>query len=196
MSNIPFFVILLLITLNATAQTVSMDELPRRVEKNHPAFKQTTLVPELERMNQKQLPARQDWVFESQPSLMYSEPISTNPFPPTRISTATLQASMSRLFWSSGGRVSVGWTSDVTDQDLPSISFPTPTGQAGIPTGLARLYTHALSVNYTQPLLQNHGGILNRLPYELSDHAVSIAELNAAEQQEKLLLQFGVDFID
>jgi outer membrane protein len=180
----------------AFSQSIDLDSFLEMVRQNHPVFKETKLSPEIQRMNKQKVLASQDWRVQSRPSFAYSKPISTSPFTPTRVTNATINTSLNKNVWSTGGQFSVGWTSNLTDQDLPSITFPTLSGRFTIPTGLARLYKHTVSLNYSQPLLQNYGGTLDRLPYQLSDYTLSITELKARERQEKLLLSFGVSFLD
>ncbi|MBD3375626.1 hypothetical protein GF406_11375 [candidate division KSB1 bacterium] len=185
-----------IITSLTFSQSINLKDFFSLVRQNHPSFKALDLPPRIQQINSEQIATRQDWRIESRPALVYSRPIPTSPFSPTRVTSASVDASMNRTFWSTGGRFSVGWASDLTDQNLPPISFPTAGGRFQIPTGFNRLYTHTFSLNYTQPLLQNYGGELDRLPYEISEMQLSITELQTFEQQEKILLSFGISFLE
>jgi outer membrane protein TolC len=51
-------------------------------------------------------------------------------------------------------------------------------------------------LSYTQPLLRNYGGELDRLDYELAEYEVDVSELQADESKEGFLLTLANGFID
>ncbi len=64
-----------------------------------------------------------------------------------------------------------------------------------LPSGTSEAYTHVVGLSYTQPLLQNLGGKLDRLKYELSDYTVSFTEVQVLENQEAFILDLAMSFL-
>ena len=95
-----------------------------------------------------------------------------------------------------GETLSLSWSSDFTDQNLPDIVVPGPSGSFRIPTGPSQFYQNKVLLTYSQPLLQNFKGKLDRLDYELSGYTVNFTELQAFENQEGFLLDLGIRFLD
>ena len=134
-----------------------------------------------------------DWRVSSSPYYFYQEPLATSPFTPTRVEQYNAGASVEKAFWSTGGRLAMSWSSDLTDQALEDIVLP---GLGTISTGEPKFYQNSLVVSYTQPLFQNMKGELDRLAYDMSQYAVDMVGVQAVENQEQFLLDIAVRFID
>ncbi|MBN1211850.1 MAG: TolC family protein [candidate division Zixibacteria bacterium] len=182
--------------MSGTAQTITLDEFLQAVKTTHPLIGRESLTPEIEATNRARALSARNWSVSAEQSFVHTKPISTSPFSPTRVDEIGLRASFQRSLWSTGGRLSVGWQSNFSDQNLPGISLPGDGGSATISTGLSRLYENSMSLNYTQPLLKNYGGKLDRLDYELTDYMVAAGRLQALENQEDFLLDLGNRFLD
>lgn len=180
----------------ARGDSITLEEFLLTIQQNHPLIIEENLVPEIERVNREQYLADRDWRFNARQSLYNSKPVTTSSFQPSRITEVKLDASLGRTLWSTGGTFSMGMTSTRTDQTLPGLSFPSELGLVSISTGASRLYEHRLSLNYSQPLLRNYGGRLDRLEYDLSDYNVTVAELEAFENQEDFLRDLGFQYLD
>jgi len=187
-------IILLIAPIASSAQTISLDEFLQAIKTTHPLIARELLTPEIEATNRERALSARDWSVGAEQSFVHSKPVSTGSFTPTRIDEIGLKASFQRSFWSTGGRLAVGWQSNFTDQNLPGISFPG--GASTFSTGISRLYENAVSLNYTQPLMKNYGGKLDRLDYELTDYTVAADRLQALENQEDFLLDLGNSFLD
>jgi len=176
-------------------ETISLEQYLDLVRTHHPLISAENLSPEIEAERQSGFMADEDWVLGGRASLLHSKPIVTSSFSPTTLDLVGLSASLSRSFWSTGGRFGIEWSTDFTDQTLPDLSFP-GSESGGISAGTPRLYEHALSLSYTQPLWRNYGGDLSRLDYDLAAHTISISELEAIENQEQFLLEIALNFVD
>lgn len=174
------------------AAEISLDEFLDNILQSHPLIKQEDLSREIELKIKERFLTEQDWFITAGPSLRHSEIIATGPFSPNRITELNLNANAERLFWNNGSRLSLGWQSLFRDQDLNRIDV----GGMEIPTGEEKYIEHRLSLRYTLPLMQNRGGILDRLDYYLADYDVAAAEVNAAENKEKYLNQLGAKYLD
>jgi outer membrane protein TolC len=127
-------------------------------------------------------------------ALYHSRPVVTSSFSPTTVDGAGFSAQMQRSIWASGGQLQFGWRTDVTDQTITGISFPG--SSEPIQTGTPRLYENSFSLSYTQPLLRNYKGKLDRLEYELAEYDEILANLQALENEENFLLRLATGFID
>lgn len=190
------YIILLITPVTGSAQTISLEEFLQAIKTTHPLIDRELLTPEIEATNRERALSDRDWSVSAEQFFVHNKPVSTGPFSPTRVDEVGLKASFQRSFWATGGRLSVGWQSNFTDQNLPGISFPGDGGSSTVSTGLSRLYENAVSLNYTQPLMKNSGGKLDRLDYELTDYTVTAGRLQALENQEDFLLDLGNRFLD
>jgi outer membrane protein len=159
-------------------------------------MKQEELAVEIESERRFRLSLAQDWRLNAKASAFHSKPIVTSPFAPTTIDEIALGATFSRSIWNTGGDFSAGWSTDIRDQTIPGIQIPGPGGETTIQTGTPRIYEHSFSLSYTQPLLRNYGGSLDRLDYQLSDYTVAITEYRSFENKEQFLLDLALRFID
>jgi outer membrane protein TolC len=173
-----------------------MDDYLGTVIERHPFFVKESMQPDIERLGRDRLLGNEDWILRSSPFLSYEQPIQTSTFAAKEVWAAGLNGSVERAFWDSGGRLSLNWQWDFIDQDIPGISFPGPGGTPiEVPLGPSTFYQNKLWVTYSLPLLQNRGGTLDRLGYELADFDVDFAEIQALENQENFLLDLAGRFI-
>jgi outer membrane protein TolC len=128
------------------------------------------------------------------PSFLHSDLIAASSFSPERLGELGLTASLERKFWETGGQLSLSFASTMIDQDLPTLSLPGDGSE--LSTGVERFHEHALTVNYSQPLLRNYRGRLDQLEYSLADYTVDITELQAVENQERFLFDIGNKYLD
>lgn len=170
-----------------SAQSITLDEFLVIVSGTHPVIEQATLEPQLQSQAKDRFLTSQDWLIQAGPSYYHAKPVVTSPFSPTTIDEINLGATLRKSLWSTGGRLSFEWFSNFTDQSFPDFQFP---------VGASRLYRNRVGLAYTQPLMKNYGGTLDRLDYDLSGYAVAVAELDALESQEALLLDMARRFVD
>jgi outer membrane protein TolC len=173
-----------------------MEDYLEKVRTSHPVFAREAMQVEIERARRDRSSGSKDWMIQSSPFFSYQEPIASSTFTPNRVYAVGMGATAERVFWSHGGRLSLSWESNLTDQDLPGIMIPTPTGVIDVPIGPSQFYENKLFVTYSYPLLQNRGGGLDRLEYELGDFNIKMSEVQAMENQEDFLLDMGVRFLD
>lgn len=177
------------------ADGISLNVFIDSITSRHPLIRQQEIAPRIARTRRQGYTTAQGWRIRVNPRYSHVEPISTSPFTPTRIDEATLDASAARAIWNTGGDLSFQWRSGYTDQDLPTIQIPGPSGSQDISTGLPRLYEHSFSIGYTQPLLRNRGGGLDRLQYEVGGLEVTVADLRSAEAIEEFLARVARQFL-
>jgi outer membrane protein TolC len=178
-----------------SAEGVSLNVYLDSLIAEHPLVRRQNISPHISEVRREGYAARQDWRARVNPRYSHVEPVSTSPFTPTRIDEWRLDASLSRAIWGTGGDLSFQWQSTYTDQEIPTIDIPGPAGSQGISTGVPELFEHSFSLRYTQPLLRNRGGDLDRLQYETSDYDISIADVEAAESIEEFLARMAARYL-
>ncbi|MGD8414330.1 MAG: TolC family protein [Candidatus Latescibacterota bacterium] len=177
------------------AGDLTLDAYLDRVQSTHPFFSAERLQPQIELERNKRFIGRQDWRLLADGRYQHVEPLPTSPFEPERVDILALDAGTDRLFWDTGSLLSVHWISSLTDQNLPSFTVPGPDGTVEIPIGPSTYYRHILRATWSLPLLQNRGGELDRLDYDLSGFDVDAGWVNSWEAQENFLLDVGTTFL-
>jgi outer membrane protein TolC len=174
---------------------VTMQHYLDRLKSTHPFFQKEQLQPLIEKKRSDRFFGREDWRLNADAGVAHIEPLQTSPFEPEQINAFSVGAGTERLFWGSGGRLSLNWLSDVTDQTIPGLSIPGDDGGFEIPVGPSTFYRNILSATYTLPLVQNRGGELDRLDFELSLYDVDASQITVLENQENFLLRAGTEFL-
>ncbi len=175
------------------SQTITLDDFLAKVQEDHPFFTREALSSDIEKKNEVRFLGNQDWLFSTAPFLRHQEPLETSPFVPKKIDTFGFTVGAERAIWKTGGRFSLSWSTDFTDQETRDIVIP---GIVTIPSGPARFYQHGVFAAYSHPLLKNRNGSLDRLSYELIRYNVESTELRSMENREDFLLDIGLRFLD
>ncbi len=197
MKHISLFGSIFLLCFKAVqSQTITMADFLKSVQESHPFFVKESLSSEIEKKAQERFLGSQDWSISSLPYYVYQKPVGSGIGIPERLHILSGDIAVARVFWRTGGRLSLSWTSDYTDQLIEDIVISMPTGDIVIPAGPSKLYTNKVYLTYAQPLLQNAGGKLDRLEYELSKYNIDFAEMRALENQEGFVLDLGIRFLD
>lgn len=186
---------LAIVATAAAAQVVTMDEYLERVKTTNPYFRVEKMQKDIAQKESDRYLGRQDWRLNANSSINHVEPLRTGPFDPDRVDVFVLGAGTERSFWGSGSRLTVDWQTDITDQKIPGFSIPGPGGGIEIPIGPPTFYRNILSATWSLPLMQNSGGELDRLDYDLSLYDIDINDVTALENQENYLLDVGSTFI-
>jgi len=151
---------------------------------------------EIEAKAQEQYLGAQDWNLSASPFFSHQKPIGTSLFDPQRIDVVGTELAAEKALWNTGGKFSLSWSSQFSDQKLPDIVIPTPSGIMDIPTGPVEFYQHKIYLTYSQPLWQNYKGTLDRLEYELSQYNIDFTEVQALENKEIFLVDLATRFLD
>jgi len=185
-----------LLTQALGAETITMGSFVELVKEKHPLFEREALSSQIQSKNRESYLGSQDWTIFSSPYYAYQELLATSSFSPEKIQMAGASVGVDKVFWGTGGRMSLSWSSDYTDQEVPDIVIPIPPDPIVIPAGAAEFFQHKAYLTYTQPLLQNRGGYLDRLSYDLSSYTIDMTDIQAAENEEALILDLGMRFLD
>jgi outer membrane protein TolC len=180
----------------ARAESISLEEFLERIQERHPFFEGESLSVEIDQMTRQGLLGAKDWYLSGNAFLSHQKLIQSGAFVPDRVDVLGFEIATERAFWRTGGRLSFGWSSQFTDQKTADIVIPFPTETLVIPTGPSEFYQHRLYAGYSQPLLQNLSGKLDRLQYELSDYDIDFTEVQILENQEGFLVGMADRFLD
>jgi outer membrane protein TolC len=181
---------------SAFSQTISMEAYLADVQARHPFFVKEAMEEDIAAQERERYLGDKDWVVESSAFLTYRKPVVATTFTPNRIYTLDVGANIGRTYWGNGSRLSFSWRSNWLDQEVPGIFIPSPTGNIAIPVGESTFFENRLFATYSYPLLQNRGGVLDRLEYELSDFDIDFAEIQALENQENFLFGIGTRYLE
>jgi len=172
-----------------------MKEFLESVEQNHPFFVKESLSTAIQIKEHERYLGAQDWSIKSSPYYIHQKPLGSSAFSPEQIDKVGGNIAIEKALWSTGGKVSVSWISDYTDQNIPDMVIPFSPNDIVIPAGPSKIYTNKLYLTYSQPLLQNFGGKLDRLNYELSQYNIDFTEIQVLENQEGFVLDLGMNFL-
>jgi outer membrane protein TolC len=181
------------LAFSAGAETITLDEYLDRLQKTHPFFEKESLSVVIESRAQEGLLGAEDWNLSGTSYYSHQKLLASSAFSPDRLDALGLDATAERAFWKTGGRLSLSWASRFSDQKLPDIVIPS---LGTIPTGPSEFYEHKMYAAYSQPLLQNYGGALDRLAYELSEYDIDFTEVQILENQEGFLADLAGRFLD
>ncbi len=181
---------------SAGTETMTMGEFLEVVKASHPFFARESLSSRIEMQEQERYLGGQDWSLSSSPYYVYQKPVSSGAFYPEEIHQIGGDITVERTFWKTGGRFSLSWASEYTDQKVADLVISSPAGDIPIPAGPSTIYSNRAYLTYSQPLLQNYGGELDRLNYELSQYTVDLTEIQAMENQEDFVLGLAERFLD
>jgi outer membrane protein TolC len=173
-----------------------MDAFLESVRAEHPLFAREELSPQIQMRDQDRYLGSQDWTIFATPYYAYQEFLATSAFSPEKAQMVGASLGLEKMFWGTGGRFAVTWSTDYTDQTIPDIVIPFVPDPIVIPSGPSEFYQNRAYLTYTQPLLQNMGGRLDRLSYELAEYSIDFTEIQAAENEEGLILDLGTRFLD
>jgi outer membrane protein TolC len=184
------------IPLTAGAESITLEDFLNRIQQRHPFFEKESISVEIDHKARQGLLGAEDWQISGTTFLSHQKLIPTSSFIADRIDVLGAEFAAERNLWGTGGRLSLSWSSQLTDQKVANIVIPFPTGNMIVPTGPSEFYQHMVFVNYAQPLLQNYSGKLDRLEYELSDYDIDFTEVQALENQEGFLVSMADRFLD
>lgn len=190
------FVSVLILFQTIYAQEITLYKYLTLVKENHPFFERESLNTEIEIKKQEGLIGSQDWVVNSSPYYSYQEIVSSSSFSPEKLTAVGGGIGLEKALWNTGGRFSLSWASDFTDQEVSDIVIPFPTGDFVIQSDESRFYTHRISLFYSQPLLQNYRGKLDKLNYDLGQYSIDLSKVEARENKEDFILELSIRFLD
>ena len=189
-------ILILCAAATAGAETITLDEYLDRIHKVHPFFEKESLSVAIESRAQEGLLGAEDWNLSGSSYYSHQKLLASSAFSPDRLDALGIDAAAQRAFWRTGGRLSLSWSSQFSDQKLSDIVIPFPGGNMVVPTGPSEFYQHRLYASYSQPLLQNYGGTLDRLAFELSEYDIDFTEVQILENQEGFLADLAGRFLD
>jgi hypothetical protein len=179
------------------SEVISLSSFLDRIKTEHPFFRQAELEYEIAWKIQERFLGDQDWRLRAVPAATYDDTVEIGVGAPDVIRNARMEVGADRQFWSTGGRFDLTYATDALDQEFdgPGVSLP-GAGESLNFGGPPEFFRRGVSASYTQPLLQNRGGGIDRLPYDLSGYSAAQSEYFSHENQEDFLLGLGIQFLE
>ncbi|MFQ5677370.1 MAG: TolC family protein [bacterium] len=168
----------------AGAQTITLETFLDQLQQRHPIFEKERLTAQIEQEEQNSNLGTQDWnVFTS--AILSRENPAIAFAGPERTDALTIDAGVERLFWKTGGRLTVSITSGRAFLDIdPRFGFPDA------------FYHNQFALTYTHPLLKNRSGFLDKFQFKLKQFDIDFSEVVALENQEDFLASLAGKFLD
>jgi outer membrane protein TolC len=171
------------------ADKITLPQYLELVRDNHPFFTGQALAVEIERKQAESLLGAQDWALSASSTYSHLGEASAYEYDGAgRLDSLGLETGLGRSFWSTGGRLDFFLSSDYTKlYEVPG--FPSGTADQGS-------FYQRFGASYSQPLLKNLGGRLDRLGFELGRYAVRLRTIQALESEEDFMLERAGQFLD
>ncbi len=183
----------IVIPASLEGQKITQSEFLGLIKSNHPLFKKEMLSSQIETHSRDSYLGSRDWVVSASPYYARQNIIPPQALSPESVDQMSIGFGVSKAYWNSGGRLSVGWNTDFQNQNgLETLTIP----GVGDITGEPKYYQSNAVISYTQPLLQNFRGELDRMGYEIGNYSVRLAEVQAKENQEGFLLNLGTLYLE
>ncbi|MCH7673371.1 TolC family protein [candidate division KSB1 bacterium] len=168
----------------AGAQTITLETFLDQLQQKHPIFEKEKLTAQIEREEQNSNLGTQDWNVFSSVNLSRETPAIAFAGP-ERTDAVTINGGVERLFWKTGGRLTVSFTSGRAYLDIRPV-FEVPDA----------FYQNQFALTYSHPLLKNRNGFLDKFQFELKQFDIDFSEVVALENQEDFLATLAGKFLD
>lgn len=167
-----------------------------RVRATHPYLQAEALRADAEAERRNRFAGDEDWVATASPSYVYDERVPRGFGAPEEIENLRIRGGVSRKIWSTGGALDLEAEYNENEQVVPASTIPIGDGQTIDVSGPATFFENAVSLSYSHPLLQNRGGVLDRMAWDMQGHVARAARLQALENQENFLARAAGIYID
>ena len=180
----PPLVALLMMATTISAGTISQESFLEQLKQTHPLFEKEKLTAQIEQQKRESYLGNKDWNVRSSLFYLHDEP-SFAVAGPEKTDAISITGGLEKAFWSTGGRLSASFSTNYARLTIDPL------------WGLPKSYfENRLAVTYSQPLLRNKGGTLDRLQYELSQFNIDLSDEIAMENEEIFLAQSAAKFLD
>jgi len=196
MRSIIIIITMLIAICSILAQGMTLESFLDTLITRHPIFEVEDYSTEIARLEQEGTLGYLDWAFSSGSYYSYSKPLQTSSFGAEEMLSIGINAIAQKKIESTGGTVSAGFSTGYTDQKLLDMTIPMSPEPMIISSGPSYFYNNSISANYTQPLIQNYRGNLDRLGYDLGQYYIDMARLEAVENEENFVLSMATRYID
>ena len=178
----PRILYLFCIFFSLKVSAITIEEFSSELLKSHPYFLQQTLSEKVSIIDQKDALVYSDWTIQAGASESYAsgEDLSSKLYDSRYITG--YEVSAAKNFPGTGASITLGHSWNITDTDVNSIN--------------TNLNSNSFSLDYTRPLLQNKGGLNDRLAADIATIDSQLKQINLQEQSENYLASKLKKFID
>lgn len=187
---------LFLLLLPVNTYSITLDSYLETIRASHPVFRREALSADIAQKRQDGLLGSTDWVVTADPSYTYDDSINPSYGSPSETESTVMDVGLERSFWSSGGRLGLGYGYENQHAELSDATIPQSDGTFANVSGPADYFSNTLLLSYIQPLLKNRGGALDSMEYDIQGFQVERSGLSAKEIEENFLLEMALRFLD
>jgi outer membrane protein TolC len=188
MSRILIFILLFLST---NLMAMNINQILDYTKKTHPLFENSNLNKTINNYQLKQLKEEKNIINEFKVSGKSDETIKFSNFSTDKETNVDVTNEISKRMLSTGGDVSLSANYNVTDYKYPKSSSVSSYGLSN-----RKFHQNYLQLSYSQPLLKNFLGKIDKLPIKLKEIDSKISQLTALEIQESFLLETSYMLLD
>lgn len=173
----------------ATPNTIELKEFIAIAAKNHPRFARSELAIEQQKGALIAAKAGSDinafagFSSQTERPIQMTELVSDNDE-----TTQTSYAGVRKSVWATGGTLTLQYGQTKLDRTVPPAFQPF--------AGPDVFYQNQAIIKYSQPLLQNLGGIQSRLPYNIAKTQLDVAQIQRDESNEMLALELSHEYLN
>ncbi len=190
------YALILILSSLIYGQGMTMDAFIDTLVERHPLFVAEDYAAKIAEAERQGALSYLDWSVSGGPYYSYSQPMRTSSFGAEEVTALGINVNAEKIVEWIGGKVSGAFSTGYTDQQLGDITIPMSPEPMVISSGPSYYYSNSISMSYTQPLLQNYRGNLNRLGYDLGQYSVEMAQLQAVENKESFVQSMTMRYID
>jgi outer membrane protein TolC len=176
--------VLILFPCMAHVQTITQEAFLEQLISSHPLFEKESMTSQIYEQEQSSYRGTEDWNVFASLNVSHEEPMIAIAGP-EQTDAISVGAGVDRLIWATGGRLSASVNSSHATIELdPMFGFP------------ESFYMNQVNLSYSQPLLKNWKGYLNRLQYNLKQYDIDFSDVQAKENIENFLKVSAAKFLD
>jgi len=176
--------------------SITLDSYLETIRASHPVFRREALTQDIAQKRQDGLLGSTDWIATADPSYTYDDSINPSYGAPNETENTVMDVGLERSFWTTGGRLGLGYSYENQQAELSDSTIPQSDGSLVNVGGPADYFSNALLLSYVQPLLKNRGGALDSMEYDIQGYQVERSGLSAKETEENFLLEMALRFLD
>lgn len=166
------------------AQSITLEDFLIQLQKTHPLFEKEKMTAKIEKETQNSYLGAQDWNLNASVTYSHEEPAITF-YGPDQTDAVSIDGSVERVFWKTGGRFSASISSGFAKIEInPLYNVP------------SNLYQNQIAVSYIHPLIKNKNGSLDRLQHDLKQFDIDFSEIRAIENMEYFLTDIAGKYLD
>ena len=190
-----FYLVFSAHSIAADHSKISLEQYLAKLIESHPFLQAEAMSRDVEIVRTEAIQRGESWTIQAQPYYRYEEPVNSSVFASEEVKSFGGSTELIRPIWSSGGTFSFGYEGSSVDQKNPPVLFP-GNEASGFQSVLPEFVSHRAFIAYSQPLIKNRGGQLDRVPIDLQEIRAEQSFLQSLENAEDFILSRATEFLN